>query len=107
MSHFERPHLRVATAALELRSQAAAGWLIGVGGGAIAQRGQRGRGGGQEPVRGEGSALGGGGGEPLGGGRGTRDWRTQAESSVSSGPPSFQSDTGTREERERFAEDLF
>lgn len=33
---FEPPHLGVATAALELGSQAAAGWLIGVGGGAIA-----------------------------------------------------------------------
>lgn len=80
---FERPHLGVATAALELGSQAAAGWLIGVGGGAVAQRGVRGGCGGQESVRGEGGALGGGGGEALGGGRRTRDWRRQGQSSVS------------------------
>lgn len=100
---FERPHLGVATAALELGSQAAAGWLIGVGGGAVAQRGQRGRCGGQESVRGEGGALGGGWGEALGGG-GTRDWKAQAESSVSnelrlhSNQPCFQSCTGTQGE---------
>lgn len=74
-------HLGVATAALEFGSQAAAGWLIGVGGGAVAHRGQGRRRGGQESVRGEGGALGSGGGEPLGGGRRSRDWRKQAESS--------------------------
>lgn len=92
---FERPHLGVATTALEFGSQAATGWLIGVGGGSVAQGGQRGRRGRHESVRGEGGALGGGGGEPLRGGRWTRGWRTQAESGVSNerrervGPPCF------------------
>lgn len=61
----EGADLRVTPTTLELRTEAAAGGLVGVGGGACVW-GQRRRGG-EEPVRGERGPLRGGRGESLGG----------------------------------------
>lgn len=75
----ERAHLRVTPTTLELGTETAAGRLVGVGGRAPVW-GQRRRGGGEQPVRGERGSLRGGRGESLGDGMRTRNWSVKSKS---------------------------